>query len=114
MEENSEIGMKRRKLKAELEELEAFEIKFEQLVLDTVRGADEDEEESSVTAAAEEGNDRSDTGECEQSRYRQQSPISDLLERRGMPNIYNNTNEMREAEKRGKQYINGLSQDVEV
>ncbi|CAD6449268.1 f72fed9a-3a0b-406b-bd68-b7f272b1a9a9 [Sclerotinia trifoliorum] len=92
MEENSEIGVKRRKLQNELKELEAFEIKFEQLIKDRVG----DDEDSSTTPAFEEENHRSESEDPDQLGYRQQSPVSEFLKRRR--GMYSCDNEISEAE----------------
>ncbi|KAF7928114.1 uncharacterized protein EAE97_009912 [Botrytis byssoidea] len=105
MEENTEVGAKRRKLKTELEELKAFEIEFEKLVREQVQARVEDDIESSATAAIDEEPRRSESRDSEPAGIRYQSPVSDLLQRR---NRYNNTNEMREAEKRGEYYVNEM------
>ncbi|KAJ8063316.1 hypothetical protein OCU04_008546 [Sclerotinia nivalis] len=102
MEENSEIGAKRRKLQKELEELEAFEIRFEQLLKESVA----DDEEFSATPAFEEENHRSESEDFEQMGYHQQSPVSELLHRRG---TYNYNNETREADN-----IDGLPGNFEA
>lgn len=105
MEENTEIGARRRKLKTELEELEAFEIEFEKLVREQVQARVEDDKESSTTAAIGEEPRRSESKDSEPPVNRYQSPVSDFLQRRGR---YNNTNEMREAERRGEHYVNDM------
>ncbi|KAF7950513.1 hypothetical protein EAE96_007796 [Botrytis aclada] len=106
MEENTEVGAKRRKLRTELQELEAFEIEFEKLVREQVQARVEDDKESSTSAAIDEESRLSESRDSEPPGNRYQSPVSDLLQRR---NRYNNNNEMREAERRGEHYVNGMS-----
>lgn len=92
MEENSEIGAKRQKLQNELKELEAFEVRFGQLIKDRIG----DDEESSTTPAVEEENNRSESEGLEHSGYRHQSPVSDLLQRRR--GMHKHDDDTREAE----------------
>ncbi|TEY30486.1 hypothetical protein BOTCAL_0867g00010 [Botryotinia calthae] len=105
MEENTEIGARRRKLKTELEELEAFEIEFEKLVQEQVQARVEDDKETSTTAAMGDEPRRSESRDSDPPRNRYQSPIFDFVQRRDR---YNSTNEMCEAERRGEHYVNDM------
>ncbi|ESZ93332.1 hypothetical protein SBOR_6285 [Sclerotinia borealis F-4128] len=114
MEENDEVGARRRKLQTELKALEEFEVRFQQLLNDITHPRDDDESTATVTAAIQEETetDRSETGDFEQPRYRQQSPIEEMQNKRR--NTYNSSEEAIQALKRGEDYVNGSDQCGEV
>ncbi|KAI9645108.1 hypothetical protein NHQ30_005842 [Ciborinia camelliae] len=104
MEENDEVGARRRKLQTELKALEDFEIRFERLIDDITRP--KDDEESTDTVANQEEVDRSETEEYEQVRYRQQSPIEQMLNnQQNRRSMYNQNEEMIQAQIRGQNYV---------
>lgn len=109
MQENNNVAEDRRKLYKEKKNLTDFEERFMELVADCNSPGVDGYNDPSLTSS-EEAN-HSETPENEQVRYRGQSPVEDLLNRRR--GVYNYEHEMRQAHKRGSCYVNDLSQHDE-
>ncbi|THV45891.1 hypothetical protein BGAL_0440g00040 [Botrytis galanthina] len=109
MQEDNNVAEDRRKLYKEKKNLTDFEERFMELVADCNSPGVDGYNDPSLTSP-EEAN-HSETPENEQIRYRGQSPVEDLLNRRR--GVYNYEHEMRQAHKRGSCYVNDLSQHDE-
>ncbi|TGO06969.1 hypothetical protein BTUL_0366g00010 [Botrytis tulipae] len=106
MQEDNEVAEERRRLQREIKNLADFETQFMKLVADC-NGREVAEYNDPCLKSPEEAN-RSETPENEQLRYRGQSPVEDMLNRRA--GIYDYDDEMRQAQNRGRHYVNGSPQ----
>ncbi|KAF5870276.1 putative dynamin family protein [Botrytis fragariae] len=109
MQEDNNVAEDRRKLYKAKKNLTDFEERFMDLVADCNSPGVDGYNDPCLTSP-EEAN-RSETPENEQLRYRGQSPVEDMLNRRR--SMYNYEHEMRQAHKRGSGYVNDLSQNDE-
>ncbi|TGO39050.1 hypothetical protein BHYA_0061g00050 [Botrytis hyacinthi] len=106
MQEDNKVAEERRRLQREIKNLADFETQFMKLVADCNSPGVDGYNDPRLTSP-EEAN-RSETPENEQLRYRGQSPVEDMLNRRA--GIYNYDDEMRQAQDRGRHYVNGSPQ----
>ncbi|TGO27043.1 hypothetical protein BPAE_0048g00140 [Botrytis paeoniae] len=106
MQEDNKVAEERRRLQREIKNLADFETQFMKLVADC-NGREVAEYNDPCLKSPEEAN-RSETPENEQLRYRGQSPVEDMLNRRA--GIYDYDDEMRQAQNRGRHYVNGSPQ----
>ncbi|KAM0131014.1 hypothetical protein ACHAO1_007607 [Botrytis cinerea] len=110
MQEDNDVAENRRKLYKDKKNLTDFEERFMELVADC-NSPEVDGYNDPCLVSPEEAN-RSETPENEQLRYRGQSPVEDMLNRRR--GVYNYDNEMRQAQNRGTNYVNGSPEIDEV
>lgn len=116
MEENSEVGERRRKLQTELQKIEDFEVRFEKLLEDIKRPK---EDEASYTVGVQDEMDyfqadRSETREPEEYGYRQQSPIQDMLRKRRNTDTYKRDQGPVKILKTGEEYVNDRFEDTDM
>ncbi|KAF7890996.1 uncharacterized protein EAF02_001321 [Botrytis sinoallii] len=110
MQEDNKVAEERRRLQREVKNLADFETQFMKLVADC-NGREVAEYSDPRLTSPEEAN-RSETPENEQPRYRGQSPVEDMMNRRA--GVYDYDDEMRQAQNRGRHYVNDSLEIDEV